>query len=70
MSLHSILLVSPLGELYALGDETTLYILEFSDSKTLEKKIQKLEKVLGKKITTGNHPLFERLEQELSEYFS
>lgn len=77
MSLISTLMPSPLGDLYALSDDTHLLLLEFADSKELEKKISVIAKNAGIKISEiqdldnphKNHQIIDQLKKELSEYF-
>ncbi len=56
---------SPLGELIAVADEDYLLLLEFSDSKQLQKKLSSLD--IGE---SWSNPLLDQTEKELSEYFA
>ncbi len=48
--ISQLIILSPLGDLIALANETHLLMLEFADSKEINLKIQKLEKLYGSNI--------------------
>lgn len=63
-------LPSPLGDLVAIANETHLLLLEFADSKELEKKLASFDCVITKEIFAGWHLILEKVELQLGEYFS
>lgn len=50
MTLSSLIIPSPLGDLIAIADDHALHLLEFADHRELSKRLAMLENRLGKKI--------------------
>lgn len=69
MSFFSTTISSPIGNLRALADADFLYLLEFEDSKELEKKIGKIISSSKRKIIQEENPILIKTKQELHEYF-
>lgn len=69
MSFFSSTIPSPIGNLRALADADFLYLLEFEDSKELEKKIGKIISPSKEKIIQQENPILIETKQELHEYF-
>ncbi len=67
--ISQLIILSPLGDLIALANETHLLMLEFADSKEINLKIQKLEKLYGSNIQAWSNLILEKLKTELREYF-
>lgn len=60
-------LSTPLGTIIAIADSNALFLLEFSDNKTLQKKLAALTKYLA--ITPGTNSIITQTQKELDEYF-
>lgn len=58
-------IASPLGELIAVANEEYLLLLEFSDSKQLQKKLSSFKMGEG-----WSNPPLDQTKKELSEYFA
>lgn len=61
---------SPVGPLLAGVTEEALCLLEFSDRRVLPILMEHLRRRFDRGIVPGEHPLLERLRQELGEYFA
>lgn len=64
MQLYQKSISSPLWDLIAVANEDHLLLLEFSDSKQLQKKLWSFTH-----IENRSNPLLDQTEKELSEYF-
>jgi AraC family transcriptional regulator of adaptative response/methylated-DNA-[protein]-cysteine methyltransferase len=62
-------LSSPLGELTAVADETHLLLLEFGDSRELQRKIQSLEKRYEIRSADEMNAVLQKTKEQLEEYF-
>lgn len=62
-------LETPLGPMLAIADEAVLYLLEFVDTRNLEKEIERLLKKLHVGIMLGRTQIIESIEQEIKQYF-
>jgi O6-methylguanine-DNA--protein-cysteine methyltransferase len=51
---------SPLGELTVVGSDDALVFLDFSDSKELQSKIERIETHFQTKIYPGSNPIIEK----------
>lgn len=60
---------TPLGPMMAIGDETSLYLLEFVDRRGLEIEIEKLRKRTHAAIVPGKTAPIRSIEKELQLYF-
>ena len=73
MKQHDLLMQSqietPIGSLVAIGDDETLYFLEFADHTKLETKLQRLKKRTSATIVAGKSKSICLIEQELDLYF-
>ncbi len=67
MNLYSQKISSPLGDLFALANDTSLLFLDFSDSIELSKKVEKIKQ--WEKILEEKNKILEHVEKELWEYF-
>jgi AraC family transcriptional regulator, regulatory protein of adaptative response / methylated-DNA-[protein]-cysteine methyltransferase len=63
-------LETPLGSIIAVADESALYFLEFSDHRTFEKKLKRLQQKTQALFIDGRTGIIDTLEQELMLYFS
>jgi len=63
------MLETPLGPLLAGAKDEGVSLLEYSDRRTLEQTLSVLQRRLGCPIIPGQHPLLERVRDELAEYF-
>lgn len=70
MFLYYHIIPSPIGDLTALASNETLLLLEFTDSEELPTKIKKIESYYNTKKQTIKNLILEKVETELSEYFS
>ena len=70
MQLSSAFINSPLGDLYALADDTHLLMLEFVDSKELSSKKEKVQKLSARIVHDGINPILTQTKIELDEYFA
>ena len=61
---------TPLGTMLAVADEESLYLLEFSDRRGLEKEIRRLTKKTQLPIIPGKPNPARQIEEELKGYFS
>lgn len=61
---------TPLGTMYACAVDAGICLLEFTDRKMLETEFKSLAKVLNATILQGHNKHFDKLEQELAEYFN
>lgn len=61
--------VTSLGEMFACASDEGLHLLEFLDGEIHKPLIQRCEIKLGSALVANKTPLFNQLEQELSEYF-
>ncbi len=63
------LLETPLGPVMAGATDQGINLLEYTDRRMLEHNLQALRRRFGCAIVPGQHPLLERLREELNEYF-
>ncbi len=63
-------ILTPLGPMLVGASERGICLLEFVDRRMLETQIKRLQKALKCTFIPGNHPSINRLDQELTEYFS
>ena len=68
--MFSTTILSPLGDLYALADDTYLLMLEFVDSKELSSKKEKVQKLSARIVHDGINPILTQTKIELDEYFA
>lgn len=61
---------TPLGPMIAGINDKGLCLLEFTDRKILEDQIMKLSKALNTGFYPGDHPLLDKIEKQILEYFS
>lgn len=66
---HQASIETPLGSMIAIADEKTLYLLEFSDCKGLEREIERLKKTNKSTIIPGFTQPIRSIENELKNYF-
>ncbi len=60
---------TPLGTMISCATEEGICLLEFTDRKMLETELKSLARLLNATIVQGNNTHFEKLQQELMEYF-
>lgn len=60
---------SPLGPLLCATTGDAICLLEFSDPARLALTLRRLEQRFARPLVPGNHPLLERLRDELEQYF-
>lgn len=63
-------LTTPLGPMLAGATDDGICLLEFVDRRMIETQMARIEKYLKADIIPGTHPLLDRLQIELSEYFT
>ncbi len=61
---------TPLGPMLAVSDEEALLLLEFTDRRNLEKKLEKLRIKTKSSITSGSTAPLISIERELQDYFN
>lgn len=62
-------LETPLGPMIAIGDETALYVLEFSDQKNAERVIKHIQEKTKSTILPGLTEPIRKIKEELAQYF-
>ncbi|MCV2887302.1 methylated-DNA--[protein]-cysteine S-methyltransferase [Ruegeria aquimaris] len=60
---------TPLGTMVAGCDDSRLHLLEFADRRILPEQVRRLYRACDGDLGFGHHPLTDRLERQLSEYF-
>ena len=60
---------TPLGPMLCGVTDEGLHLLEFTDRRMLETQIETLKKRLKAEMLTGQHPMIDLVESQLSEYF-
>jgi AraC family transcriptional regulator of adaptative response/methylated-DNA-[protein]-cysteine methyltransferase len=63
-------LKTPLGQMVAIADSRSVYLLQFADCPDLLKLITWLKKKTGSSVAPGRTPAIDSLEKELSQYFA
>ena len=63
------MLETPLGPLLAGATDQGINFLEYTDRRMLEHNLKAMRRRFGCAIVPGQHPLLERLREELREYF-
>ena len=66
--LHRTAINTPLGKIIVLADDHVLYLLEFSDRRDLDKKIERLARSSNSTIISGRTHVIDSIEQELVAY--
>jgi O-6-methylguanine DNA methyltransferase len=64
------LLLTPIGPMLAGATDDGICLLEFADRPMLPSQLATLRHRLRRPIVAGRHPLLDRLETELGEYFA
>lgn len=67
--LNSSYIETRLGKMLAIADQNALYLLDFADSKKLEKKINLLKNKTKLEIVSGKTAPIISIESELKDYF-
>lgn len=63
-------ILTPLGPMLAGATDDGICLLEFVDRRMLETQLSRLSKLLNARIVPGSHEHFDRLNEQLDEYFS
>jgi AraC family transcriptional regulator of adaptative response/methylated-DNA-[protein]-cysteine methyltransferase len=63
-------ILTPLGPMLAVADDTALYLLEFADRSNLAPQLSRLAQHLGCEFSAGDNPVLSRTRLELAEYFA
>ncbi|MCH9769543.1 MAG: methylated-DNA--[protein]-cysteine S-methyltransferase [Gammaproteobacteria bacterium] len=61
---------TPLGPMACVADNKALYLLEFSDSKSLKRDLNKLKIKFSDSLFAGETSITKNIKQELKDYFS
>lgn len=69
IQLKQVEIETPIGEMTAIGDETALFLLEFSDRPGLNREIEQLKKSTNANVEAGRTPPLNTIEKELHQYF-
>lgn len=69
-TLTSSTFMTPLGQMIAIANECTLYLLEFVDGRGVDKEIEKLQIATNSTITAGSTPAIQSIKTELALYFN
>ena len=64
------MLESPLGPLIAGANDQGVVLLEYTDRRMLEHNLESMRRRLGCGIVPGRHPLLERLDNQLNQFFA
>ena len=64
------LLETPLGPMLAGANEQGVRFLEYTERRMLEHNLREMRRRLACAVVPGEHPLLEKLRQELLEYFA
>lgn len=70
MTLSSIIITSPLGDIYAIASDEYLLMTEFADNAELSEKIRKIEKRYNTNIKSQGNLILSQVALELREYFT
>jgi len=68
--LCSSFIATPLGKMIAIADETSLFVLEFTDQKNVDRKIEELKIKTGCEIISQTNPIIDLITTELKENFA
>ncbi len=60
---------TPLGPMFAVGDDSHLYMLEFTTRKNMDRGFEKLRKVHKRAVIPGSTEVTEQIKNELEGYF-
>lgn len=60
---------TPLGQMIAIADEHTLYLLEFVDRRGLDREMARLKKKIDSPIISGHTQPIKSIENQLKMYF-
>lgn len=63
------MLETPLGPLLAGASDEGINLLEYTDRRMLEHNLESMGRRFGCPVVPGQHPLLERLREELGKYF-
>lgn len=63
-------ILTPLGPMLAGATDEGICLLEFIDRRMLETQLDRLSKLLNAKVVPGFHEHFDKLNEQLDEYFS
>ena len=69
-SIVTTLIPTPLGPMLAGATDDGICLAEFSDRRMLPTQLDVLRRRLGRSIVAGRHPILDRLEAQLGEYFA
>ena len=61
---------TPLGPMLAVTSDDTLYLLEFTDRRGLEREVERLRQKLSAAVVPGRAEITTKIEQELNAYFA
>ncbi len=64
------LIDTPIGSMLAITSELGLALLEFGDSRWIEKHLQVVQKCYGAPIFSDGHAILAQTQRELTEYFA
>ena len=68
-SLKSAIINTPLGNMISIGDENSIYLLEFTDLHNLEHELELVKFHTKSEICTGKTESINQLENEIRQYF-
>jgi AraC family transcriptional regulator, regulatory protein of adaptative response / methylated-DNA-[protein]-cysteine methyltransferase len=60
---------TPIGAMLGVADDAGVHLLEFAERKALPNEIERLRKRVGP-ISFGQHPMLDRLAEQVERYFS
>lgn len=69
MALRSQRLSTPIGPMFAAADDRGLVLCEFHDRPMLPVQLKRVERICGARPEEGSHPVLDRTQRELDEYF-
>ena len=63
------MLSTPLGPMVAVAGDAGVALLEFTDVRGLERQFSSMRKKLGMPVVPGQHPMLDRLQNEVARYY-
>lgn len=70
VSLYTIQIRTPIGEMQACATDRGLCLLEFMERKNLAAELEQLQKLMKVELTQAAHPCLEQAQREMDEYFA
>lgn len=68
-SVYASFIPTHLGDMLVIADDACVYMVEFFDNKTLNRKIARIKKHTQATIVIGRTPLMDLIEKQITSYF-